>query len=296
MIDFRNIKTIPLKNRKNLVDISDFADPKKDRIEIINTPDFNDLCERIKTAHKNNKQIILMMGAHLIKVGMSPYIIELMKNKVITHVAINGAGSIHDFEIALIGATSEDVATNIEDGTFGMSEETGKMMNETIIEAAKKDLGMGYCLGKKIIDSKLKYAEYSILANAYKLKIPCTIHVAIGTDIIHQHPSCDGAAIGKTSYKDFKILTDSLTKIENGVILNIGSAVIMPEVFLKSITIVRNLGYPANRITTAVLDMNKHYRPQENIVKRPTAFGGKGYYIQERHEKTIPSIYKKILG
>lgn len=294
MLDFNKIKTIPIKQRKNKVKLTDLIKPENSKI-LINTNDFNELVEEIARAYKNKKQVILMMGAHVIKTGMSLLIIDLMKKNVIKHIAMNGAGPIHDFELALIGETSEYVEDTIEDGTFGMIEETGSILNEAIKEGSKNNHGMGYAIGKKINDLNLKNKECSILYNAYKLDIPVTVHVAIGTDIIHQHPSCDGAAVGKATYQDFRIFAESVSKLENGVILNIGCAVVLPEVFLKALTIARNLGYKVEKITAANLDMENHYRPRENVVHRPTSLGGKGFIIIERHEKTIPTLYRKIV-
>ena len=294
MLDFNKIKTISLKQRKNKVKLSDLVKPEESKV-LMDSIELNDLVYRMINAHVRNKQIILMMGAHVIKTGMSLLIIDLMKKGVIKHIAMNGAGPIHDFELALIGETSEYVEQTIEDGTFGMIEETGKLLNEAIKEGAKNNYGMGYSIGKKIDDLNLKNKEYSILYNAYKLNIPVTVHVAIGTDIIHQHPSCDGAAIGKTSYHDFKIFTESVSKLEEGIILNIGCAVILPEVFLKALTIARNLGYKVKKITAANLDMNDHYRPRENVVTRPTSLGGKGFIIIEKHENTIPTLHRLII-
>src|SRR3989339_1486648 len=294
MLDFSKIKTISIKQRKNKVKLSDLVKPANSRI-LIESKKFDDLVKKIIFAHKNKKQIILMMGAHVIKVGMSLLVIDLMKKRIITHVAMNGAGPIHDFELALIGETSEYVEKTIEDGTFGMIEETGSILNEAIKEGAKNSHGMGYAIGKKINDLSLPNKEYSILYNAYKLGIPATVHVAIGTDIIHQHPSCDGAAVGKTSYHDFKIFAESVSKLEDGVILNLGCAVILPEIFLKALTIARNLGFKVEKITAANFDMINHYRPRENVVQRPTSLGGEGFIIIERHEKTIPTLHRKIV-
>jgi len=294
MLNFNKIKTISIKQRKNKVKLSDLVKPENSKI-MINSNDFNELINKIITSYKNNKQIILMIGAHVIKTGMSLLIIDLMKKGVIKHIAMNGAGPIHDFELALIGETSEYVEQTIEDGTFGMIEETGRILNEAISEGAKNSYGLGYSIGKKISDLNLSYMEYSILYHAYKLNIPVTVHVAIGTDIIHQHPSCDGAAIGKTSYHDFKIFAESVSKLEDGVILNIGCAVILPEVFLKALTIARNLGYKVENITAANLDMIDHYRPRGNVVQRPTSLGGKGFIIIEKHEKTIPTLHRRIV-
>ena len=227
MLDFKKIKTIPIKQRKNKVKLSDLIKPENSKV-LMDSIEMNDLVYRTINASARNKQIIVMMGAHVIKTGMSLLVIDLMEKGVIKHIAMNGAGPIHDFELALIGETSEYVEKTIENGTFGMIEETGRILNEAIKEGAKNNHGYGYSIGKKVNDLKLPNKEYSILYNAYKLNIPVTVHVAIGTDIIHQHPSCDGAAIGKTSYRDFKIFAESVSKLEDGVILNIGCAVILP--------------------------------------------------------------------
>jgi len=294
MLDFSKIKTISIKERKNKVKLSDLVKPENSKV-LINTKEFSELSNHIINACKSKKQVIIMMGAHVIKVGMSLLIIDLMKKGIVKHIAMNGAGPIHDFELALIGETSEYVEQTIEDGTFGMIEETGKILNEAIKEGAKENRGMGYSIGKKISDLGLRNKEHSILYNAYKLSIPTTVHVAIGTDIIHQHPSCDGAAAGKTSYKDFRIFAESVSKLENGVVLNIGCAVVLPEVFLKALTVARNLGFKVENITAANLDMIDHYRPRENVVQRPTSLGGRGFIIIEKHEKTIPTLHRKII-
>ena len=295
MLDFNKIKTISIKQRKNKVKLSDLVKPENSKV-LMDSIEMNDLVYRIINASVMKRQVIVMMGAHVIKVGMSLLVIDLMKKGVIKHIAMNGAGPIHDFELALIGETSEYVEKTIEDGTFGMIEETGRILNDAIKEGAKNNLGYGYSIGKKINDLNLPNKEYSILYNAYKSNIPVTVHVAIGTDIIHQHPSCDGAAIGKTSYQDFKIFAESVSKLEEGVILNIGCAVILPEVFLKALTIARNLGYKIKNITAANLDMSNHYRPRENVVSRPTSLGGKGFTIIERHEKTIPTLHRLLVS
>jgi len=295
MLDFSKIKTISIKERENNVKLSDLIKPENSEV-LLNSKEFDELITIVINSYKNDKQIIIMIGAHVIKVGMSLLIIDLTKKGIIKHIAMNGAGPIHDFELALIGETSEYVEQTIEDGTFGMIEETGSILNEAIKEGAKSNYGIGYAIGKKINDLNLPYKEYSILYNAFKLNIPVTVHVAIGTDIIHQHPSCDGAAVGKTTYQDFKIFTESVSKLEEGIILNIGCAVILPEIFLKALTIARNLGYKVENFAAANLDMIDHYRPRENVVKRPTSLGGKGFVIIENHEKTIPTLHRKIVG
>ena len=295
MLDFNKIRTIPIKQRKNKVKLSDLVKPENSKI-LMDSIELNELADITTNAAIRNKQVIVMMGAHVIKVGMGLLIIDLMKKGIIKHIAMNGAGPIHDFELALIGETSEYVENTIEDGTFGMIEETGRILNEAIKEGAKNDWGYGYSVGRKINDLNLKNKECSILYTAYKLNIPVTVHVAIGTDIIHQHPSCDGAALGKTSYQDFKIFTESVSKLEGGVILNIGCAVILPEVFLKALTIARNLGFKVEKITAANIDMNNHYRPRENVVTRPTSLGGRGFIIIGKHEQTIPTLHRLLVS
>jgi deoxyhypusine synthase len=239
-----------------------------------------------------------MMGGHVVKSGLSLLIIDLMKRGVITHVAGNGSVSIHDFEMALIGETSEYVPRSIEDGSFGMAEETGRFMNEAINRYAEE--GMGYAIGRWIVEHNLPYQEYSILANAYRLGIPVTIHVAIGTDIIHQHPACDGARTGLATYTDFKMLCHSVAHMKEGCYLNFGSAVIGPEVFLKALSIARNLGYQVHPITTANFDLRRglndyFYRPSKNIVVRPTSLGGRGFNLRVDHKVSIPSLHRLVV-
>jgi len=301
-IDFSKIKTYSLKQRKNKVSIKDFSSPdflskdfEKSLPNILASKDLKEVVKDIIKAKKNKKQVILMIGAHVIKTGLSLILIELMKKKVITHIAMNGACCIHDFEIAFIGETSEDVAANLEFGKFGMWEETGKYMNEAVIEGAKNNIGYAESIIIQIERMNLKYKEYSILYNAKKYGITVTAHPAIGTEIIHQHPKCDGAATGKTSYQDFKLFTNTISELEEGVIVNIGSSVIMPEIFVKSLAIVRNLGFKVESFTSANFDMIHHYRPQVNVVERPTLRGGKGYTIIGHHEIMLPLLASMIL-
>jgi len=290
MIKLSKIKTYPIKNRKNRFHIEDIIPLEKSSI-VAKNPDIEKLAEKIKKARQNNKKIILMMGAHLIKVGLSLFIIDLIKKKFINHIAMNGAGMIHDFELALIGATSEDVSVSIKDGSFGMAEETGHYLNKAAKTAARKNSGLGREVGELIENLNCKYKDFSIIYTAYKNNIPITIHTAIGTEIIYQHPECDGAALGKSSYEDFKILIESISKLQGGVIINLGSAVILPEVFLKAFTMARNLGYEIKNFTAANLDMIDHYRPRVNVVERPTSLGGEGYTIIEKHENSIPTLH-----
>lgn len=290
MLDFNKIRTIPLKERKNKFALRDMVPLENSQI-LTNNEDLINLSKEITKARENKKSFILMMGAHPIKLGLSLFLIDVLQKKIITHLAMNGAGAIHDFEVAFIGATSEDVLENLKDGTFGMAWETGHYLNQAAKKASGSNLGFGYSIGKMISDLDLPYKKFSIFYNAYKLDIPITVHTAIGAEIIYQHPECDAAALGKASYTDFKILTESVSKLEEGVIVNLGSAVIMPEVFLKSFIIARNLGFNINNFVAANLDMADHYRPRKNIVERPTSFGGKGFIILEKHENSIPTLH-----
>jgi hypothetical protein len=245
----------------------------------------------IATARQADKPVIVMMGAHVIKVGLSPVLIDLMQQGFITALAMNGAGIIHDTELALFGATSEDVTANIADGSFGMVKETGAFINGAIKAGAKAGLGLGEVLGKELVEKQAPHLEVSLLGQAYLLGIPVTVHVALGTDIIHQQPSADGAAIGETSLRDFCILAQHVTNLGGGgVLLNLGSAVILPEVFLKALTVARNLGHPVRNFITANFDMIQHYRPRVNVVNRPTLAGGSGYTITGHHEIMIPLL------
>ena len=305
-IDLSKVTTYPLSQRKNKVSIADFATPPKgndvfsDFLDslpnILAAQDFKKLIELMVSAYRKRKPVVAMMGGHVIKCGLSPVIISLMEKGIINAIALNGAGSIHDFEIALIGETSEDVAENIRNGTFGMSEETGRLMNETIKEAAAKCYGMGEGLGRKLLELNPPYLEYSLLAASIRHEIPLTVHVAIGTDIIHQHPAADGAAIGQASFTDFRIFVSVVSELgDGGVLLNLGSAVLLPEVFLKALTVARNLRHNVVNFTTANFDMIQHYRPRENIVKRPTNMGGQGYAFTGHHEIMIPLLAGAII-
>jgi hypothetical protein len=246
----------------------------------------------IATAAKKKRGVVVMLGGHIVKTGLAPLLIDLMERGVITHLAMNGSAAIHDYEIARFGATSEDVARGLVDGTFGMAEETGRGMNEAFIAGKKNHWGMGEALALALQETPLSNPELSVLLCAQRRGIPCTVHAALGAEIIHQHPATSGAAIGDTSHRDFRRLAASLPSIhEGGVVLNLGSAVIMPEVFLKALTIARNLhaGEPTG-FTTCDLDMQRHYRPRVNVVQRPTQGSGKGYEITGHHEIMVPLL------
>lgn len=293
-LDFGKIKTVSIRDRRHKVAAKDVMLPEASEARF-QSPDFDLLVCQILEAHRNRKSVIVMMGAHVIKVGMSLLIVDLLKKGIITHIAMNGAGPIHDFELAYAGATSEYVEESIQDGSFGVCEETGMLLNAAITEGAARNQGMGLSIGMKIKELELPFANLSILACCADLAIPATVHVAIGTDVIHVHPAADGAAIGKTSYEDFKLFSASVSNMDGGVLLNVGSAVMLPEVFLKALSISRNLGCHVQNITTANFDMLEHYRPTQNVVLRPTSNGGTGLNILGRHEETIPSLHRRLI-
>ncbi len=293
------IKTYPFSKRKNKVNIADFAtvfDPGTGFKEFVDSlphilvgEDFRRLVAKILAAAKKGKPVVAMMGAHVIKCGLGPVLIDLMNRGIISHIALNGGGSIHDFEIARWGQTSEDVAQGLQDGSFGMAEETGKLLNQAVCQGKKEDLGYGETLGRNL--QQAPHAEKSLLAAGYRMRIPVTVHVALGTDIVHQHPSASGGAIGETSYRDFRIFARTISRIgDGGVVLNLGSAVILPEVFLKALTVVRNLGCQVERFTTANFDMIQHYRQQVNVLLRPTQSGGQAFGFTGHHEIMIPLL------
>ena len=305
MLEIDRIKTYSIKKRKSKVAIKSFAKVSRGRTfdefyrslpDILAARNLKCVVTEIVKAHKKKKTILFMLGAHVIKCGLSPLIIDLIKRKVISAVALNGAGIIHDFEIAYTGCTSEDVAGSLKNGSFGMARETAGFLNTAINDGVIYNYGIGEAVGKAIEKKKPSYKELSIIYNCSKQNIPVTVHVAIGTDIIHQHPNFDGGLTGAASQKDFYTLADVVSGLENGVVVNFGSAVVLPEVFLKALNMARNLRYKVNKFTTANFDMIHHYRPQQNVVSRPTASGGKGHYIVGHHEIMLPLLHKAIVS
>ena len=310
-LPFDNIKTISAQNRINLVTIETLKRPNRYIPTPWGSPDFDQFAARVKKAKSESRQIILSMGAHVIKCGLSPYLIEMIDDGTLTHIAGNGACSIHDFELAYLGGTSEDVPTAIEDGSFGMWAETGAWMNEAIIQGASKNLGYGESLATYIDNHKdrFPYRDDCLLYRAWQKGVPITYHIALGTDIIHQHPSVDFSAIGKASGIDFKLFCRAVANMDGGVYMNFGSGVIGPEVFLKALSISRNLGYPTFNITTANFDLIDlgdyhqkigyddplyYYRPRKNIVNRPVSKGGMGWHFQGDHQQTLPALYQEL--
>jgi hypothetical protein len=304
--DLSKIKTYSIKERKSKVEINSLAkvfDSKTCNFKdfLSSLPKFlavNELYEfsnAILNAKKKNKPVVFMIGAHVIKVGLSPLIIDMMEKKYVTAIAMNSAAAIHDIELSLFAETSEDVAAGVTDGSFGMAKETGDFINSTLRKYQFANVGYGEALAVELKLKKAKYLKYSVLFNAYKLDIPITVHAAIGTDVTHQQPNVNGAAIGELSYLDFKILCEVISKLSNGgVVANIGSNVIMPEVFLKALTVARNLGNKVFNFTTANFDFIQHYRPRVNVVQRPTQDGGKGFQFTGHHEIMIPLLCAMI--
>ena len=297
----RSLKTYSLRSRKDKVNINNFAQilaPEKiftrfvrSLPDVLAGKDFKEFISLMEKARKRNRAIIFGLGAHVIKVGLSPVIIDLMKEGWITALALNGAGIIHDFEIAFAGQTSEDVELQIKNGHFGMAQETGQMLNDAINLGEKKGLGLGEAVGEMIAASGFPHENMSLLFAAYNLNIPVTVHVAIGTDIIHFHPEAKGKALGNTSLKDFFLFCSLLEKLEGGgVFINIGSAVILPEIFLKALSVVRNRGQLLEDFSTAVFDFIHHYRPCQNVAKRPHGEKGKGFYFIGHHEIMVPLL------
>ena len=297
-LDFGRIRTYPLRERDNKVQADSlakvwqpggsFAQFFDSLPHILVCNDFRARVDATATAVRNKRPVILMMGAHVIKCGLNPIVIDLLKRNIVNAIAFNGAGAIHDFELAMIGATSEDVQHGLDDGTFGMIDETGRLMNAALAAGVKQGIGAGRALGEAIVKAPFPKKDLSLLHQCVLSNTPITVHVAIGTDIIHQHPTADGAVLGEATYLDFQKFASVVAQLEGGVVLNIGSAVIMPEVFLKALTIARNLGHTVDHFTTATFDMNRHYRPTENVVRRPTNKGGHGYYIVGHHELLLP--------
>ena len=301
--DLSRLRTVPIARRPSKVAAGEFAHPPtSDRSfkaflealpDILVARDFRRVVNAVVSATRAGRGVVMMLGGHVVKTGLSPVIIELMRRQVVTHLAMNGSAAIHDYEVARFGATSEDVAAGLRDGTFGMAEETGRGLNEAFIAGRREERGMGEAVALGLLrESVLAHPELSLLLQAHELGVPATVHAALGAEIIHQHPAADGAAIGDTSLRDFRRLAASLLSLhDGGVVLNVGSAVIMPEVFLKALTIARNLndGRPVD-FTTCDLDMQRHYRPRVNVVQRPVQAGGEGFEITGHHEIMVPLL------
>ncbi len=299
-IDPSGIRTTSLKKAGRKVAASDFARPAKAGMtvkkfleglpDILAAREFKETAEAVARAAKRDKMVILAMGAHPVKVGLSPVIIDLLRQGIITVVAMNGAGAVHDFEVALSGKTSEDVESAIEDGSFGTARETGEGLNRAALSCLIENIGLGEAVGGEIMKGRFPYKRLSILAEAYRLGVPATVHVAIGTDIVHMHPQANGAAIGRGTMHDFRLFAGCVAKLKGGVIINMGSAVIMPEVFLKALSLARNLKKPARDFLAVNMDFIHHYRPTVNVTGRPVAGSGKGIRLTGHHEIMVPLL------
>ncbi len=304
-IDLSKLNTYSIHDRHSKVTVADFAKPQcsgQTVRQFMSTlpkqlmgADFPELVQRLAGSFRQDRPIIIGMGAHVIKVGLNPILIDLMERGIIAGIALNGAGVVHDSEIAMVGRTSEDVGQVLGSGAFGAAKETGEFINQAILEGAEAGKGLGCALGDALLTHDFPYNDQSLLASARRLNVPVTVHVALGTDIVHIHPSCNGAATGKATHLDFRIFCGMVADLEGGAYLNIGSAVLLPEVFLKALTVVRNLGHKVESFTTANFDFIRQYRPMTNVVNRPTSGGGKGYAIIGHHELMIPLLVAALL-
>lgn len=304
--DLSGIRTYPLASRRSKAHADDFAKPAEkggsfkawfDSLpSILGGEDIRRVVKAIVDARARDAGIVWGIGAHVIKTGVSPVLIDLMKRGYVSALAMNGAGVIHDFEIALAGVTSEDVDEALGPGRFGMAEETGRILNEVIRSAQGKQQGLGRTVAAYLAASNARWADRSLMATAHRLGIPVTVHVAIGTDIIHMHEDASGAAIGDTSLRDFRYFTSCVARLTGGVYLNCGSAVVLPEVFLKAVALARNQGIPIEGLTTVNIDFVRLYRPQTNVVTRPVAgTGGRGISLVGHHEILIPLIAAAVI-
>jgi hypothetical protein len=298
--DLSGIRTYPLKSRASKARAEDFAKPYRPGSgvtglleslpSILAARDFRAVVGALLAARESGGGIVWGLGAHVIKTGLSPVLIDLMERGFVSAVATNGAGVIHDFEVALSGATSEDVDAALGSGQFGMADETGRLLNGAINDGVAGGLGIGQAVGRYLCQHHPQYERASVVASAFRLGIPVTVHVAIGTDIIHMHPAASGPALGEGSLRDFRYFAANVARLDHGVYLNCGSAVILPEVFLKAVSLARNRGCGLDGLTTVTLDFARLYRPQVNVVSRPTAGIGRGFYLVGHHELLIPLL------
>jgi len=299
------IKTYSLSERHSKVSQADFGAPWKkggsfrefvDRLPCILAGEaVREVAAAWVTARKNGRQVLLGMGAHPIKVGLSPVLIDLLQRGLITGVAMNGAGIIHDAEVAMVGRTSEDVDEVLGGGRFGMARETAEFLNDAIAWGGKQGLGLGQAVGRRLLESDFPHRDLSLVAAAAAREVPLTVHVAVGTDIIHLHPSVAPEALGATSHRDFRLFAALVSELDDGVFINLGSAVIIPEVFLKALTLARNLGHKASPLTTVNLDFVQHYRGLTNVVRRPTAGAGRGLALTGHHELLFPMLAALVI-
>ena len=303
--DLHAVKTYPLASRKSKANVADFARPYQKGSGVVGllgsmpaflaASDFKAIVAALSDARRRGAAIIWGFGAHVLKTGLSPILVDLMERGFVSAMATNGAGVIHDFEIALAGATSEDVDEALGPGRFGMAEETALLLNGAITEGVEQGLGLGQAVGRFLADRQPPFAQHSVVAAAARLGIPLTVHVGIGTDIIHMHPAASGAALGEGSLRDFRYFTSAVARLEGGIYINCGSAVILPEVFLKAVALARNQGHALTGLTTVNIDFLRQYRPMTNVVGRPTAGVGRGYALTGHHELLLPLLAAALL-
>jgi hypothetical protein len=306
-LSLQDVKTYPLASRPSKVTVTDFARPVSENSslrdflkklpDILAVRSLREVAAQVRRAKKLQKPIIWGIGGHVVKTGLAPVIIDLMQKGFVTAVAANGSVLVHDAEIAMAGSTSEDVDATLGAGAFGAAEETGKLLNDAAWLGQRYEIGLGEAMGRALLALDPPHKNYSLLCSTYNLKLPFTAHVAIGADIAHFHPTADGAALGQTTHTDFRLLAELVRRMNGGgVYLNIGSAVMLPEIFLKAVTLVRNLGHTLEDLTTANFDFIQSYRPLTNVVRRPVAEGaGRGYSITGHHELMIPLLAAEIL-
>jgi len=299
-IDRSQVRTVSARRRRSKVKLRDeavphvagasFAEFLEGLPDVLGAADLRAAITATARAHRRGRTMLWGFGAHLLKVGLAPVLVDLIQRRLVSGLFMNGAGCVHDLELALMGRTSEDVGPSLDDGSFGMARETAQQLNAAIARGAEGGLGMGEAIGREILDGAYPHKDRSVLASAVRLGVPATVHVAIGTDIHHMHPGADGAALGATSLRDFDTLTGLVATLRDGVVFNVGSAVILPEVFLKALTLARNLGHAAHRFTTVDLDFVRQYRPRVNVVERPTRQGGRGIALIGHHEILFPLL------
>lgn len=300
-IDLSGLRTFSGAERRSMVTTGQEASPPRAGMsvgeffdslpDILKARDLKSIAGAVVAARNQGKPVIAMLGGHVIKTGCSPILADLAARGFISHFASNGAAAIHDAELARLGHTSEDVAAQLQDGSFGMAADTADLVNRAAVRAAEKNEGFGEAMGAMLVEENAPHLTRALLARCYQLAIPYTLHIALGTDIVHQHPGASGAAIGESSLRDFRIFAETVSRLgQGGVALNFGSAVIMPEVFLKALAVARNLGHDVSDFSTANFDMIQHYRPNTNVVQRPVMAGGRGYSITGHHEIMIPLL------
>jgi hypothetical protein len=305
-VDLHGVRGRPLADRPSIVTVEQFVDRRAleadlDTDPLASLPDIlagrqlARLADHVARAAERGKPVVVMLGGHVIKTGVSPCLAALLDAGVVTAFAGNGSVGIHDAEIALVGRTSEVVESALADGAFGIAEESAELLNGAAREALAREEGLGEALGRRLVELSPPHVEASLLARAYRAGVPFTLHVAIGADVVHQHASCDGAAIGAATHRDFRILAAALREVGEGVVLNLGSAVILPEVFMKALNTVRHLGHPSPGIVTANLDFIQHYRPRQNVLARPTREGGEAFALTGHHEVLVPLLARSVL-